>query len=124
MLLCIYQKDWYNPIMNMEMPPMGENNQEKIEKGKVLEMLRTNGLDHIETKELVMEWTEQKEAEVEKENTSRATIVFNIERSDLYIAMGDKEGATECLEDALAQADQENEKELQDQIIEKLKSLK
>lgn len=107
----------------MDMPPTGENNQEKIEKEKVLEMLRTNGFDHPETKELVMRWTEQREAEVEKENTSRAAIVFNIERSDLYIAMEDKQGAVECLEDALTQADQENDTELQNQILEKLKSL-
>ena len=110
--------------MNMEVPPKGENNQEKIKKEKVLEMLRTNGLDHPETKKLVMKWTKQREVEVEKENTSRATIVFNIERSDLYIAMWDKEGAIKCLKDVLTQAYQENEKGLQEQILEKLRGLK
>ena len=108
----------------MEMPPTGENNQEKIEKEKVLEMLRTNGLEHFETNELVTKWTLQKEAEVKKENTSRAAILLNIDRTDLYIAIGDNEGAIKNLEDALEQADQENEKELQDQIIEKIKALK
>lgn len=107
--------------MSLEQP---QNPEGKIEREKVLEMLRTNGLEHPETKELVMKWTAQREAEVEKENTSCAAIVFNIDRSDLYIAAGDKDGAKECLESALDQADQENEKELQDQIIEKLRSLK
>ena len=35
----------------MEQPP---NNFDKIEKETVLEMLRTNGFDHPETKELVL----------------------------------------------------------------------
>jgi hypothetical protein len=102
----------------MEMPPTEEGN---IEKGKVLEMLRTNGFDHPETRELVIKWTEQQEALVV---TSRDAIVLNIERTDLYLAAGDKDGAIECLEDALTQADQENEKELQDQIVEKIKQIK
>ena len=108
----------------MEIPSKGENDQEKIKKEKVLEMLRTNGPDHPETRELVMRWTVQREIEVRKENTSRATIIFNIERSDLYIAGGDKNGAIECLEDALTQAVHENEKGLEKQIMKKLKSLK
>jgi translation elongation factor EF-1beta len=109
--------------MNMEIPPKNESS-EKIEKQKVLDMLRMNGFGHPETKELVVEWTKQKEAEVEQsENPNRESIIFNIERTDLYIAVGDKEGAIECLEDALTQADQENEVELQNQILEKLKSL-
>jgi len=105
---------------NMEIPPAGENGAEKVEKAKVLEMLRTNGFDHPETRELVIKWTEQQEALVV---TSRDTIALNIERTDLYLATGDIKGAKECLEDALTQADQENERELQDQIVEKIKNL-
>ena len=95
-----------------------------LEKKTVLEMLKANGFDHPETKELVMKWIEQREREVEIENTSRAAIVFNIERTDLYIAMGDREGAIQNLEDALGQADSEDEKELQEEIIAKIKEIK
>ena len=94
--------------------------EKKLEKKTVLEQLQANGLDHAETNEMVMKWTEQQEALVKKENTSKAAIVFNIERSDLYLAAGDKEGALECLEDARMQAHQENEEELYDQIMRKM----
>lgn len=97
-----------------------ENSQEKIEKGKVLELLRVNGYEHPETKEAVIRWTEQQEALVTKENTCRARIAFEIERSDLYIAIGDTEGALECLEDARVQAHHENEPELYSQIMKKM----
>lgn len=97
-----------------------ENSQEKIEKGKVLEMLRVNGFEHPETRDMVMRWTEQQEASVENENTSRAGIVFNIERADLYLAVGDIDGALENLEDARTQALQENDAELYEQIMKKM----
>jgi len=83
-------------------------------------MLRENGFEHPETRDLVIKWTEQQEALVTKENTSRASIVFNIERADLYLAVGDKEGALECLEDARMQSYQENESELYKQIMKKM----
>ena len=99
----------------MEQPP---NNFDKIEKETVLEMLRTNGFDHPETKELVLKQTEQREEEVEKdENPNRASIVFTIERTELYLATGDKDGAFQNLEDALDQADHEGDVELQNQIV-------
>jgi len=104
----------------MEKFPSPENVQENIEKEKVLEMLRANGLGHPETMEMVIAWTKQQEALVEKEGTASARILFEIERSDLYLAVGDIEGALECLEDALTQAHQENEDEFYSQIIKKM----
>lgn len=111
--------------MNFDQPniPTPENNQEKIEKGKVLEMLRANGFEHPETREMVIKWTEQQEALVEKENTSRAGILFNIDRADLYVAVGDTNGALECLEDARMQAHQENEEEIYNQIMKKMDAI-
>lgn len=97
-----------------------ENSQEKIEKGKVLELLRVNGYEHPETKEAVIRWTEQQEALVTKENTSHARITFEIERADLYIAAGDIDGALDCLEDARVQVHYENETELYDLIMKKM----
>ena len=98
-----------------------ENIVEKIEKEKVLEMLRANGLEHNETKEMVIRWTEQQVAEVEKENTHRAGIIFNIECADLYIAAGDLLGAIDCLWLARVQAQNEleNAKEIFSQISKK-----
>lgn len=98
-----------------------EQPSEKIEKEVVLEMLKINGFGHAETMTKVIEWTKQQEALV---TTSREGILLNISRVDLYLAAGDKDGAFECLEDALTQADQEGEIELQDEIINKLKALR
>lgn len=100
-----------------------ENSQEEVGKEKVLEMLLANGTDDPETRELVIRWTEQQEALVAKENTSRAAIVFNVERADLYVAAGDINEALECLEDARTQAHQENEAELYVQIMKKMDDL-
>jgi len=83
-------------------------------------MLRANGLEHPETKNLMLKWTKQQEMLVVKENVSRAIIIFNIERSDLYLAIGDKDEALDCLEDARLQAHQENETELYSQIMKKM----
>lgn len=77
----------------MEKFPTQEGNKEKIEKEKVLEMLRTRGLEDPETKEAMTKWTMQQEALADKENTNRASILFNIERTDLYLATGDTTGA-------------------------------
>jgi hypothetical protein len=60
---------------------------------------------------------------VTAENTSRAAIVFNIERADLYVAAGDFEGAVDCLEDASTQAVQEDEMGLLKQISDKIGQL-
>ena len=102
-------------------PEKSKNNFEKIEKEKVFEMLKTNGFDHLETRDLILRWTKQREEEVENENTKRANIIFNIEQSDLYIIANDKEIALDYLEEALTQAEQEREVDLQKEILEKMK---
>ena len=90
---------------------------ENIMKEKVLEMLKENGFEHDETKRLVMEWTIQQEKAVV---TIKDSIIFNISRADLYIAIGDIDGAEECLRDALLQTEQEGEIELRMSILERL----
>lgn len=93
---------------------------EKIEKDKVLEMLRLNGIEHSETMAMVVSWTKQQEALVVQEGTVEARIIFELERSDLYLAIGDTKGYLDCLEDARTQAYYENETELYDQITKKM----
>lgn len=104
----------------METFSKSENKQERIEKEKVLEMLRVNGFEHPETKSMVIAWTEQQEALVSKEKTARVRICFEIERSDLYVAIDDMDDALECLEDARMLASQEGEMELYRQIMNKM----
>ena len=98
--------------------PIQEVEQEsvaKIEKAQVWEALRTKGLEAPGVRELVEQWTIQQEERVAK-GTSRDAIILNIDRADLYIAVGDRIGALECLEDARRQAFQENENELTETI--------
>lgn len=64
--------------MNMEMP------RDKIEKETLLVMLKENGFDHPETKELLIKWVTQKEEEAMLEGTLKARLLFNIERIDLF----------------------------------------
>jgi hypothetical protein len=84
----------------MENLPNPENNQEKIEKKKVLDALKEKGFEHPETQKLVFEWRRQQEVLVDSENTSKASIVFCIEMIDLYIAMNDIEEAWVCVNEA------------------------
>lgn len=69
----------------MEGPP----EEEKIKKEEVLEALRARGPEDPETQELVLRWTEQQEAAVEREKTRRAQIVFELDRAELYVVAGD-----------------------------------
>lgn len=100
----------------MEGPPK----HEKVEKKRILEMLRDRGPQDPETMEAVFQWTQQREALAVQDGTSRGHILFEIERADLYIAAGDIDGALECLDDARFQAQQENEPELYGQIMQRM----
>ncbi|QQR82188.1 hypothetical protein IPJ70_02785 [Candidatus Campbellbacteria bacterium] len=103
----------------MEGPPKNE----KVEKKKVLEMLRDRGPQDSETMEAVFQWTQQQEALAVQDGTSRGHILFEIERADLYVAISDIEGALECLDDARLQAQQENFLDLYDQIVRKMNEI-
>lgn len=104
----------------MENFPKPENSQEKIEKGKVLEMLRAHGFEHTETRAMVIKWTEQQEALQTNENARKARISLEIERADLYVAVGDIEEAFKCLNQACRQANEEDDEELYSQAIKKM----
>ena len=96
------------------------NQERKIEKSEVIELLKTRGFEDPEVKEFVTQWTLQREALVNQESTATASITLNMDRADLYVAIGDIEGALEALEDARLQAHQENETELYNQIMAKM----
>lgn len=107
--------------MSYERPLVPDGGKEqKVEKEKILEMLRANGFEHPETKALVMRWTEEQEAAVTADNTSRAAIAFDIERADLYVAIGDIDGALELLDSAREAANCENDESLYDKIMKKM----
>jgi hypothetical protein len=96
-----------------------------IEKKEVVEMLKTNGFDHPETRELLGKWHLQRKVEIDgSENPGRDEIILNIEISDLYLDAGKTEEAFTNLEEALEQADLQNDIVLQDRIVAKLKAIK
>ncbi|MEQ1500409.1 MAG: hypothetical protein ABL917_03515 [Parcubacteria group bacterium] len=102
----------------MEKAPNNESREIDIQ--EVLERLRATGPEDPETMELVLKWTQYQEELVRRVNTSKATMMFNILRSDVYLAAGDREGALECLEEARLQAHQENEETLYIMIMKKM----
>lgn len=66
-----------------EGPPSPE--KKKDLRSRVVEALKIKGIENREAKELLVEWTKQREAEANKINTSRANIEVNIDRAQLYI---------------------------------------
>lgn len=92
----------------------------RIEKDTLLALLKERGIEDKEVESMVLEWTIQREQLV---TTPKEAILFNIERSELYIATGDIEGAIDVLNDALLQAHNENEVVLFSEIKKKLSDL-
>jgi len=92
----------------------------KIEKIEVIRLLKERGLDNPQTRELLMEWTIEQEIEVEIKNNPAAQINFTIDRTEMYLAIGDIEGALDTLDDARRQALQENETDLYNKIMNKM----
>ena len=93
------------------------NEERIIDKSEVVNEIKTKGIEGLGVKELVERWTIEQEKNVEQVGTAEASINFNIDRADLYLATGDKEGALEALEDARLQAYQEGNIELYNKIM-------
>ncbi len=110
--------------MNFDQPPAPESG-EKIEKQAVIDAIKANGLDNPETILLLNKWTDQRKVEIDgSENPGSGESALNIEISDMYLEAGKIDAAFVTLEDALNQADQEGNVELQDQIVAKLKAIR
>src|ERR1041384_6393699 len=90
------------------------NNPERVEKQRLLALLREKGIDDPDVLELVNQWYREQEALAEEEGTARARILFHMELVDVYIAYGDLDGALESVNHVLYQAQQEGELELFD----------
>jgi hypothetical protein len=99
------------------------NLERRIEKSELTELIKGRGLTDPAVMELVQAWTTQQEEQVTGEDTPAATIRLNIERADLYLAAGDKQGALEVLDDARFQAHQENEDDLYRETEEKMSEI-
>jgi len=113
-----------------EMPNDEEIKVEKTEDLSVPEKIKTiqdlikailvPGMLEATRLHLMREWTTEQEAAVQ---TSRDTIVLNINRAKLYELVGDKEGALDCLWEAKYQAEQEDENELHAEIFRKIQEI-
>lgn len=86
-----------------------ENKKIKIEKEFVVEMLKKNGLEDPETKKLLNDYLDQQQELRDSNKDIDASQIFNIRHSmdmtDFYLAIGDKEGAFENIDEALDQAE-------------------
>lgn len=96
---------------------------EWIKKDEVITLIKEKGLN-VETQTLVTNWKIEQEILAFKENTADANILATIEMTDFYIAAGDTMEAFKNLEDALEQADHQQNEALQNQVIMRLKAFR
>ena len=115
---------------NMPIPPEPDDisGREKIEKAEdfptyhtkeeILAKLKEKGFEDPETQKAVLEWIAQREGEVKIEDTGKASVKFEFERIELYIAIGDMEGAYENAKYTYVSAVQEGMGDIVDKLLE------
>ena len=79
----------------------GPESEDMINDYELMDMLGSRGLEDSETIILLEQWTIQQEKRADEDPTGKARIDLNSRRAHLYLAMGDKDGAIDCLRDAL-----------------------
>lgn len=97
-------------IVMSEQNPLKEVRPASFE--EVRDALKVNGLDHPETKQLLIRWIVQEEAVAEEANGGRANVVVSMEQAFLFSEAGLKDQALQLYHDALYQARQEGEEDL------------
>jgi hypothetical protein len=90
----------------------------ELEKQSCVEAIKANGLEA--SMETILAWTAACERWVDSAEggvRGRRSVLFNLARHELYLAAGDDDGALECLDDAMYQAEQEGFDDLAQMII-------
>lgn len=77
-----------------------------IEKMRLVGLLEREGMTD-ETQDFIMKWT--KDMETKASISSKEMIRFNVDRSELYEALGEINDMFECLDEALFQVSQEKD---------------
>lgn len=72
---------------------------------------------------LVVNWLERLEEWAVADPTLRRRIILETKRADFYLAMGDTDGAFDCLEDACIQASHEGHFDLMSLVEQKIAAL-
>lgn len=99
----------------------GKEGFDKKQKEEVLAMLRSNGMDDPATQKAMMQWVDSLDTWVaQQEDRDKARILTEIERSDLYVAVGDIEGARENLRIADWHANNLNLQDVRERILDKV----
>ena len=90
----------------------------------VLEALTTNGPEHEASRGLLLAWIEQEERKIQDDpRNKRLSAAFNFCRADIYLVVGDREGAIECLEQVLQQTQGEGFEDVYQQGLMLLKTI-
>lgn len=92
----------------------------RVQKLKILEMFHQGETKRGEAMAEFQLWNERLETWATADPTLRRGILFEIAKSDFYLAVGDTEGALECLDAASLQAQQEGHFDLQDAAEERI----
>lgn len=88
-------------------------------KDEVFSIVRGKSLEDPEVNTVVQKWLLQREGETRAENTSRANIVLEVDRMELYQAMGDEVSARQCAEDAYTMAWNEGQYDILEHLEQK-----
>jgi len=91
----------------------GTPNNESVDRGQLVELLKTKGFEDHETQRILNAWTKEQEDLVESLGIREARITFELNRAQLYFDSGFMQDSMQALHDALYVAQQEN---LSDQI--------
>lgn len=94
-----------------------------INKDKIIEVIKEKGIEDAEARELFDKWLDNRQAEVEKKNTSKATLDLNIEIAEIYRDSAMIEAAIDAFHDAASQAWNEGDDELYEKLIDEIEKL-
>ena len=95
-----------------------------LQKNQIVELLKTGGTENTEAMERMNKWLDAEEARVSADHTERARVILETARANFYLAVKDKEGALECLNDACTVAEQEGHFDLLDIAEERIKIIR
>jgi hypothetical protein len=104
-----------------EKPPSIENVESREQ--KMVRLFRERGIGDPEAMKLLIEWTQEREADNEKSKDPEARIRFELDRGDLYIQIGNLDGGFQAYEDARTMAWNEGREDIYKEIMEKLDRL-
>jgi hypothetical protein len=94
-----------------------------LSQDEILKNLREKGAEDAGTMTGLTSWLDSQQTRAEEDPTNRMYILVECARADFYIAIGDTDGAYDCLDAAAFKAQQEGHFDLLDSVEAKISAL-